>query len=160
MIERDIAMLKKILVPIDGSDLSNEAVSYASFFARRVGAEVLFCIAEPESAPWMNFGLGAIFDPQALKAVHDSAKLEAENILKQALESVQSAGVKASTRVVFNDHPYEAIIDMAAQEGCDLIIMASHGRKGVSGLLLGSETQKVLTHSAIPVLVYRNAEAA
>jgi nucleotide-binding universal stress UspA family protein len=153
-------MLKKILVPIDGSDLSNEAVNYASLFARRVGALVLFCIAEPESAPWMNFGLGAIFNPQTLKALHDSAKLEAEKILKQALNSAQSTGIAASTRLVFNDHPYEAIMEVAEQEGCDLIIMASHGRKGVSGLLLGSETQKVLTHSAIPVLVYRNAEAA
>ena len=153
-------MLKKILVPIDGSDLSNEAVNYASLFARRVGAQVLFCIAEPESAPWMNFGLGAIFNPEALKALHDSAKLEAEKILKQALNNAQSAGIAASTRLVFNDHPYEAIMEVAEQEGCDLIIMASHGRKGVSGLLLGSETQKVLTHSAIPVLVYRNAEAA
>ena len=153
-------MLKKILVPIDGSDLSNEAVNYASHFARRVGAEVLFCIAEPESAPWMNFGLGAIFNPDALKALHDSAKLEAEKILKQALNNAQSAGIAASTRLVFNDHPYEAIMEVAEQEGCDLIIMASHGRKGVSGLLLGSETQKVLTHSAIPVLIYRNAETA
>ena len=153
-------MLKKILVPIDGSDLSNEAVNYASLFARRVGAEVLFCIAEPESAPWMNFGLGAIFNPDALKALHDSAKLEAEKILKQALNNAQSAGIAASTRLVFNDHPYEAIMEVAEQEGCDLIIMASHGRKGVSGLLLGSETQKVLTHSAIPVLIYRNAETA
>ena len=153
-------MLKKILVPIDGSDLSNEAVNYASLFARRVGAQVLFCIAEPESAPWMNFGLGAIFNPEALKALHDSAKLEAEKILKQALNSAQSTGIAASTRLVFNDHPYEAIMEVAEQEGCDLIIMASHGRKGVSGLLLGSETQKVVTHSAIPVLVYRNAEAA
>ena len=90
-------MLKKILVPIDGSDLSNEAVNYASLFARRVGAEVLFCIAEPESAPWMNFGLGAIFNPDALKALHDSAKLEAEKILKQALNNAQSAGIAAST---------------------------------------------------------------
>lgn len=153
-------MLKKILVPIDGSDLSNEAVNYASLFARRVGAQVLFCIAEPESAPWMNFGLGAIFNPEALKALHDSAKLEAEKILKQALNNAQSAGIAASTRLVFNDHPYEAIMEVAEQEGCDLIIMASHGRKGVSGLLLGSETQKVLTHSAIPVLIYRNAETA
>lgn len=153
-------MLKKILVPIDGSDLSNDAIGYASDFAHSVGAEVLFCIAEPESTPWMNFGLGAIFDPQALKAVHDSSKLEAENILRQALQTAQTTGVAASTRLVFNDHPYEAIIDVAEQERCDLIIMSSHGRKGVSGLLLGSETQKVLTHSAIPVLVYRNNEAA
>lgn len=153
-------MLKRILVPIDGSDLSNDVIGYASHFSGRVGAEVVFCIAEPESAPWMNFGLGAIFYPQALKAVHESSKLEAENILQQALVTAQSQGIAATSRLVFNDHPFEAIIDVAEQERCDLIIMASHGRRGVSGLLLGSETQKVLTHSAIPVLVYRNPEAA
>lgn len=153
-------MLKKILVPIDGSDLSNDVIGYANKFAGRVGAEVLFCIAEPESAPWMNFGLGAIFDPQALQAVHASSKLEAESILNQALLAAQSAGIQVATQLVFNDHPYEAIIEVAEQAGCDLIIMASHGRRGVGGLLLGSETQKVLTHSVIPVLVYRSAEVA
>lgn len=153
-------MIKKILVPIDGSELSDGAVRYAMGFARLINAQLLFCMAEPKTAPWLNFGFGAIVDPEALKAVHESSRLEAEKVLNDAVQLAQSAELIANSRLAFHDHPYEAIIDVAETEVCDLIIMASHGRRGVSGMLLGSETQKVLTHSAIPVLVYRNLETA
>ena len=70
-------------------------------------------------------------------------------------QSAQAEGVPCDTEVALSDHPYEAIIHAAASKGCDLIMMASHGRRGLQGLLIGSETQKVLTHCKIPVLVYR-----
>ena len=75
--------------------------------------------------------------------------------MKPGLAYAHAKGVSASTEHVFAEHPYEAIIAIAAKEGCDLVCMASHGRKGIAGLLVGSETTKVLTHSRVPVLVCR-----
>jgi nucleotide-binding universal stress UspA family protein len=82
-------------------------------------------------------------------------KAQAREITSGAEASAKEKGVNARGVYVVAEHPYEAIIKTAQNEACDLILMASHGRRGVKGLLLGSETQKVLTHSAIPVLVYR-----
>jgi len=79
----------------------------------------------------------------------------AAKALAGAADAAKSAGVACETRHVEHDHVYQAIIDIATSEGCDLILMASHGRRGVSAIILGSETVKVLTHSKIPVLVYR-----
>ena len=70
-------------------------------------------------------------------------------------QAAGEAGVPCETEVVLSDYPYEAIIQLCESKGCDLIMMASHGRRGLQGLLIGSETQKVLTHSKTPVLVYR-----
>lgn len=151
-------MIKNILVPIDGSELSMSAIHYATDFANLVGAKVLFFIAQPKTAPWLNFGFGAIIDPEALKSVHESSQLGAEKILSEAVQIAKSDGIDASSQLLFSDQPFEAIIEVAKKNTCDLIIMASHGRKGVDSLLLGSETQKVLTHSSIPVLVYRNSK--
>ena len=79
----------------------------------------------------------------------------ADQVLAQAAQAAQAAGVACDTASAISDHPFEAIVKVAVEKGCDLIVMASHGRKGLRGFLLGSETQKVLTHSTIPVLVYR-----
>src|SRR5690606_2241563 len=86
-------------------------------------------------------------------------KLAAE-ILDRSAAAARAHGVECDTLSKVNDLPYEAIIETADDKGCDLIYMASHGRRGLVGLLLGSETQKVLTHSTIPVLVYRSPEKA
>lgn len=80
---------------------------------------------------------------------------KAKEYLAEVAAAAQQNGVECSTHTLISDHPYQAIIKLAGEQGCDLIAMASHGRKGVQGILLGSETQKVLTHSTIPVLVYR-----
>ncbi|MCK7468053.1 MAG: universal stress protein [Desulfosudis oleivorans] len=82
-------------------------------------------------------------------------KMQADRNLAVLEKAAKDAGVPCETICEIGDHPYEAIIRVAEKRGCDLIMMASHGRRGVKGLLLGSETQKVLTHSLIPVLVYR-----
>jgi nucleotide-binding universal stress UspA family protein len=83
------------------------------------------------------------------------AKAQARRLLAVIENAAKEAGVSCDTACTTSDQPYEAIIEIAKEKGCDLIAMASHGRKGVRGLLLGSETQKVLTHSLIPVLVFR-----
>ena len=97
--------------------------------------------------------------PSQLEYTRDEYKRHIEASAAKALAGVaaaaQSAGVPCETRHVEHEHVYQAIIETAASNGCDLILMASHGRRGVSAIVLGSETVKVLTHSKIPVLVYR-----
>ncbi|WP_341644025.1 universal stress protein [Thauera sp. SDU_THAU2] len=147
-------MFKHILVPTDGSTLSEGTVSRAVTFAREAGARITFFYAQPDF-PMPIYGEGALIDPTTPEQFAKSAAAEAQAILDKAKAVADSEGVVAATDTVVNEIPYEAVIDAADRHGCDLIFMASHGRRGIAGLLLGSETQKVLTHSKIPVLVYR-----
>lgn len=147
-------MFKHILVPTDGSDLSSGAVNRAITFAHDMGACITFFCAKPHY-PVVFYGEGALIDPTTPEQFAKAADHHANDILSRCEALAQRAGVKASVESVVSDVPYEAIIDTADRCGCDMIFMASHGRRGLSGLLLGSETQKVLTHSKIPVLVYR-----
>lgn len=147
-------MFKHILVPTDGSQLSTETVKRAVEFAREAGARVTFFYAKPEY-PVAFYGEGALIDPTTPEKFAEMTEQQAKEILGAAEQIAQAAQVSCTSLSVTSDIPYEAIIEGAAKAGCDLIFMASHGRRGISGLLLGSETQKVLTHSKIPVLVYR-----
>ena len=147
-------MFKHILVPTDGSQLSQDTVSRAIVFAKEVGARVTAFFAKPEY-PVTYFGEGALIDPTTPDKFAEMADQQAQEILDFVAAACREAGVDCQTLSVTSDIPYEAIIEAAEKAGCDLIFMASHGRKGISGLLLGSETNKVLTHSKIPVLVYR-----
>ncbi|TDN50047.1 universal stress protein family protein [Azoarcus indigens] len=96
-----------------------------------------------------------MIDPTTPEQFAKAAGQEAARILERAAAAAAADGVTSATDTVVSEVPYEAIIEAADRHGCDLIFMASHGRKGIAGLLLGSETQKVLTHSKTPVLVYR-----
>lgn len=147
-------MFKHILVPTDGSPLSEGAVARAVSFAKDAGARITFFYAQPDF-PMPIYGEGALIDPTTPEQFAKSAAQEAARVLERAKAVVDAAAVNADTDTVVNEVPYEAIIDAADRHNCDLIFMASHGRRGIAGLLLGSETQKVLTHSKIPVLVYR-----
>jgi nucleotide-binding universal stress UspA family protein len=147
-------MFKHLLVPTDGSPLSDSTVARAVSFARDAGARITFFYAQPDF-PMPIYGEGALIDPTTPDQFAKSAAQEAERILANAKAAADAAGVAADTDTVVNEVPYEAVIDAADRHGCDLIFMASHGRRGIAGLLLGSETQKVLTHSKTPVLVYR-----
>ncbi|MDD2872901.1 MAG: universal stress protein [Azoarcus sp.] len=147
-------MFKHILVPTDGSPLSEGTVSRAVSFAKDASARITFFYAQPDF-PMPIYGEGALIDPTTPEQFARSAQQEADRILANAKAVADASGVLAGTDTVVNEVPYEAIIDAAERHGCDLIFMASHGRKGIAGLLLGSETQKVLTHSTTPVLVYR-----
>lgn len=147
-------MFKHILVPTDGSPLSEGTVSRAISFAKDAGARITFFYAQPDF-PMPIYGEGALIDPTTPEQFSKSAEAEAMKILNRAKSEADAAGVAADTDTVVNEVPYEAVIDAAERHGCDLIFMASHGRRGIAGLLLGSETQKVLTHSKVPVLVYR-----
>lgn len=147
-------MFKHLLVPTDGSELSREAVARAVDFAREIGARITFFYAKPEF-PVAFYGEGAFIDPTTPEKFAEMTEQQAKAILGACLALAREAGVEADAESTTSDVPFEAIIACAQDKGCDLIFMASHGRRGLTGLLLGSETQKVLTHSKIPVLVYR-----
>jgi len=146
-------MFKHILVPTDGSALSQAAIEKAVLFAKESGAHISFFCAAQAAA--MYDGLGGIFSAQTPATLRDIANNISEEILAAAEKQAQMHGVPCTTLSQIAEQPYAAIIEAAVLHGCDLIFMASHGRRGLDALLLGSETQKVLTHSNIPVLVYR-----
>jgi nucleotide-binding universal stress UspA family protein len=147
-------MFKHILVPTDGSPLSSDTVKRAIAYARETGAKVTFFFAKPDY-PVAFYGEGALIDPTTPDKFAELAEQQAKEILDAHEAAARADGVNCAAISAVSDIPYEAIIAAAEQAGADLIFMASHGRRGISGLLLGSETQKVLTHSKIPVLVYR-----
>lgn len=147
-------MFKHILVPTDGSQLSQDAVRAAVSFAKSTGASITAFIAKPEY-PAAYYGEGAMIDMVSPSQFDELAEEKAQKILGAVENLCKEAGVTCAKLTQTSDVPHEAIIDAATKGSCDLIFMASHGRRGVRALLLGSETTKVLTHSKIPVLVYR-----
>jgi nucleotide-binding universal stress UspA family protein len=145
-------MFKHILIPTDASGLSRIAVERGLDMAKAMDARVTVLHVQ---TPFHVFAAdtAAVTDTRPEYERHTKAKAKE---ITGAVETVAvKKGVKCGVTVVTAEHPYEEIISTADAQGCDLIVMASHGRKGVKGLLLGSETQKVLTHSSVPVLVYR-----
>ena len=148
-------MFKNILVPIDGGELSDAAVKRACSFAREAGARLTFYYAKPGYHPLYIAGEAVIADSVAEKAALLARDQQAEAVLGGAARLASDAGVVCETLSDESDSPYLGIVAAAEDRGCDLIFMASHGRRGARALLLGSETQKVLTHCKIPVLVYR-----
>jgi len=147
-------MFKHILIPTDGSELSRVTAQRGVSFAKEIGAKVTVFFAKPEY-PIAYFGERAMIAPTTPEKFSELADQQASEYLSEVEAQCAAAGVDCATATAASDIPYEAIIEAAERSGCDLIFMASHGRRGISGLLLGSETQKVLTHSRIPVLVYR-----
>lgn len=145
-------MFKHILLPTDGSALSEMASQKCLALAKEVGAQVSAVYVVPQ------FHVLA-YAPEVVTDTPEQYQKDSEAYARKVLSMVERAasevGVACTTLFVSNDHPYEAIVQAAKDRECDLICMASHGRKGVKGLLLGSETQKVLTHTGTPVLVYR-----
>ena len=147
-------MFRKILVPTDGSVLSQNCVQHTVKFAAETAAQIVFIYARPlASLPYL--GLGAISDPHLLQVENERLDSAAEAFLAEAKACADEAGVSCECVKASGDQPWQLIVQTAEVQGCDAIFMASHGRSGISGLLLGSETQKVLTHSSLPVLVYR-----
>lgn len=147
-------MFKHLLIPTDGSELSQQAMQKGVEFAAVVGARITFLYVQPDF-PLPLAGEGIMLAPESRDEFTRGTREQAELILKTAADCAAKAGVTAQTRTTVCDVPYEVIIQTAEAEGCDLVFMASHGRRGLAGLLLGSETHKVLTHCKIPVLVCR-----
>ncbi len=145
-------MFRHILIPTDGSDLSRKAMVYGIQLAKESGARVTaLTLTEPYRVASMDAVLVAVGEDE----YEEESRRVCDRALQQVKTAADAAGVPCDTVREVHDQPYRAIIDVAHARNCDLIVMASHGRRGVSALLLGSETVKVLTHSTIPVLVYR-----
>ena len=144
-------MFKRILVPTDGSDITAKAVDTSIALAKSVGAQ-LYTISVKEPFPYSAI---SEMQPTPPQEFFDAQERIASGRVQQVVALGQAAGLNCQAHTVEALHPWEAIIDHAKRMECDLLVMASHGRRGVSALLLGSETQKVLTHSKIPVLVVR-----
>ena len=148
-------MFKHILVPTDGSRLSAKAVKTAAKLAKQIGARVTGVYVIPPYVPPM-YGEAAIYVPEiSPKRYKDLSEKEAKKALAVVEIEARTAGVACKVGWVTAAQAWEGIVKQAKSKKADLIVMASHGRRGLSGLLLGSETTKVLTHSKIPVLVCR-----
>ena len=147
-------MFKHILVPTDGSKLSAKTVKQAVKMAKSVGAKITGFYASPEYSS-AYYGDGYILRAPSSKAHDEATEKQARRCLSTIEVEAEVEKVPCEVMHVVSDSPYEAIIDAAKKKKCDLIFMASHGRRGLSGLVLGSETHKVLIHSKIPVLVCR-----
>ena len=145
-------MYKTILVPTDGSDFCKRAIQHAVDLAKAHGARIIgLTVTFP-----IHTAMPRVMIPKELAGtIHDAtAKMAAEK-LAFVEQTAKAAGVPVETVRASHDYPWEAIVETAKDKGCDLIVMASHGRRGVSAIVLGSETQHVLTHSKVPVLVVR-----
>lgn len=143
-------MYQHILVPLDGTDLSSQTAERAVDFAKHLGAKVTFLYATPDFSATSDGALMIAVSPEtyARQAYGDTAI-----ILDEAARVAKQREVPCETANLVSDRPYEAILKVAEEKDCDLIFMASHGHRGLRGLLQGSQTEKVLHHTTIPVLV-------
>lgn len=145
-------MYKKILLPTDGSDLSNHAIDKAILLAAELGAEIIgLTVTEP-------FHYVSV-DTASISDTPESYDADMQEVAKKRLQRIRIKCDELDVDCLLihkeSMHPYEGIVTTAEESKCDIIFMASHGRRGISSLLLGSEVNKVLTHTKIPVLVYR-----
>jgi len=147
-------MYKHILIPTDGSEVAEKAVSAGLDFAREAGAKVTLFTAVPEYQPPSEVEVLARRVVSIAEHDRHSEKL-ANGILAPAAEKARAAKLRFATAHVQNNQPWQAIIAAAERYSCDAIFMASHGRKGLAAVWHGSQTQEVLTHSTVPTLVYR-----
>lgn len=147
-------MYSRILVPTDGSRLSDKAVREASKLARLAGAAVLLLHVR-ESFSASPAAENAPISSLQKRKIESDVRAAGQAVLDAATKIASGCGIEASTRLVMSSSPFEEILKIAKKESCDLIVMASHGRRGIASLLMGSETQKVLTHTRRPVLVVR-----
>ena len=145
-------MYKTILIPTDGSEFCQRALQQGIALAKLTGAKV---IGVTVSQPLHTAIPKELIPENLLASVQGEIAKAAQEKLAVVEKAAKAAGVPVETVKASRDHPWEAIVATAKDKGCDLIVMASHGRRGISAMVLGSETQKVLVHSTIPVLVVR-----
>ncbi|MFJ2988961.1 universal stress protein [Collimonas sp. NPDC087041] len=145
-------MFKHLLLPTDGSAASESAIRQSIQFAKATSARITGVHVIPE---YHVFSRQLLTLAETKEQFDQQGVAQAVKLLEEIEKAAQAAGVECDTRYVVSNHPYEAIIQVAEENDCDMITMASHGRKGVRGIFAAGETQKVLTHSKKPVLVFR-----
>ena len=146
-------MFKNILIPTDGSELSQRAVRLAVDLAKLHQSRITAIHVIPDYH--LLIAYEGAFDPVTEERIEEEAKTRAETYLEFVRKTAEDTGIPCDTVCETGDHPHAAILKTADARKCDLIVMTSHGRKGLAAVLLGSETRKVLTHGRIPVLVVR-----
>jgi nucleotide-binding universal stress UspA family protein len=147
-------MYRHILVATDGSELAKRAIDAAIALAKAVGARITGLYAVPEYIPPVD-AMVPVYQFPSRDEYQRQAAIEADMVLKDVVDACATAGVPCEVTHGIDSHPYRLILATAKSRGCDLICMSSHGRRGITALILGSETQKVLTHGELPVLVVR-----
>ncbi|MBI1770782.1 MAG: universal stress protein [Burkholderiales bacterium] len=145
-------MFKHILIPTDGSDASQDAIRKCVLFAKEIGASITGLHVIPEFHV-VTYHTEMLEDTRA--QFEKDCILHAQHFLNEVNDIAKEYGVSCETLYLTGDHPFDVIVQQAQQKNCDLIAMASHGKRGLKGFLIGSETQKVITHSKVPVLVFR-----
>ncbi|MCP9827624.1 MULTISPECIES: universal stress protein [unclassified Synechococcus] len=148
-------MFQHLLVPTDGSRLSLAAAAAACRFAREAGARLTVLNVRANAPLGLTYGAGEWIQPSTLQEIEDVGREASQRALAEVMSLAAEEGVEAASESVVNDSPSEAILAAADRHGCDLIFMASHGRRGLTGLLIGSQTQRVLAQAKQPVLVFR-----
>jgi nucleotide-binding universal stress UspA family protein len=145
-------MFRHILIPTDGSELAEKAIHYGVTLAKEQGARITaLTVIKPFHVVTLEPGM--LTDTPAAYTQHLAER--ARTYLDVVSKAAKAAGITCDTVSLEHEHPYQGIIESARNRECDLIVMASHGRSGVAAIVLGSQTVKVLTHSKVPVLVYR-----
>ena len=147
-------MYKNVLVATDGSKLSDKAVAHAVALARSVGASITAFYAAPDY-PMPAYADGMVYEPVSRREYTKLAAQDAEKILGKVVAKAKAGGVECKTTFDIASTPWEAILAASKKSKADVIVMASHGRRGLARLVLGGETLRVVTNSAIPVLVCR-----
>jgi nucleotide-binding universal stress UspA family protein len=147
-------MFHHILLPTDGSKVSTKAVKRGIDLAKKSRARVTAIHVVPEFKLMVDDGI-TMLSPALKKRFEEEGRKRAQQMLDDIARQARTRGVRCATLCVAGDSPYQEIIAAARRKKCDLILMASHGRRGLSSLLLGSETAKVLLHTKVPVLVVR-----
>jgi nucleotide-binding universal stress UspA family protein len=145
-------MYRHILIPTDGSELAERAVTHGLSLAKFLGAKVTVVTVDERLGAWLSFAESGVTEAFA-QYYTEQIKKHVASVLDRVANAAKQAAVPCDTIHVQDVQPYEAIIATATDRGCDLIVMASHGRSGLSAMVLGSVTNKVLTHAKTPVLV-------
>ena len=146
-------MFKHILIPTDGSDLSNAAVVRGVQFAKEVGARITGLTVSPPYRYLPSYS--SMQFSQSEERYAEDVRHNTQRNLQTIQDQAEALGVPCNLVTHESDHPHEEIVKTAEECGCDVIFMASHGRRGIRAMVMGSETNKVLTHTKIPVLVFR-----
>jgi nucleotide-binding universal stress UspA family protein len=147
-------MYRHIRVAVDGSELSGKAIETALRLAQTLSARLTGVYAVPEYVPPVD-AMVPVYQFPSREEYEKQAAVEADLVLRGLTDAARAAGVAVELHHGIDSHPYRLILETAKARDCDLVVMASHGRRGLGALILGSETQKVLTHGHLPVLVVR-----
>lgn len=147
-------MFKNILIPTDGSALSEEVAERGATLAKAFGAKITAVHIFPTNIG-VYYSEAVWVDDKMQMQMREAAEAQGNKYLDRVEGAAKAAQVPCERVLVEGDSPWKGIVEVAEQKGCDLIMMAAHGRRGLAALVLGSETNRVLTHSKIPVLVYR-----